>query len=81
MTHTPRRVHLDLRTICKSWDGGHPNIRAKVLEQFNRRFAGAVASDLEKELSHGASLFLARLVSSLGIAYVMQVLIVCAADF
>jgi hypothetical protein len=57
------------RDILKRWDSGQQSVRYKILETFVQNHRGCTAPELESSLGNAASLFLARLVSSLGITY------------
>lgn len=60
-----------LMVFLQEWDSAHKDARSHILDNFIKSNDGKTESELELELSQGASLFLARLTVWLRMTYLL----------
>ena len=54
--------------LLKEWDKGSINVRRKILVEFLEQHRNKTGTEIEEEMAHSASLFLARITSWLRIS-------------
>jgi hypothetical protein len=57
--------------LLKEWDKGSVNVRRKILTDFVAQHKNKTGTQIEEEMAHSASLFLARISSWIRISYML----------